>query len=200
MKSILHTGFMSFNHPTSCELSSNVHRARAEIMAAPRGSVVVFTGGEDIHPSLYGETVTDSYVSMGSMVRDLYEQSLYHEAVRRSDILIVGVCRGHQLLNALRGGTLHQHIDHFSNSHKLTYTSEWFEELYGQERVNTIHHQAIKDLAPGSDVLAIAPDGIIEAVQFDVNMFGFQWHPEFLGHVFLLERLLKKCNMADSMG
>lgn len=96
---------------------------------------------------------------------------------------ILGVCGGHQEINVFFGGTLHQYIDNHSDvNHKANIKEETF--IYNtykvnSKEINSYHHQAIKDVAPGFVTSAISEDGIIEAIEKD-NIICVQWHPEML--------------------
>ena len=105
------------------------------------------------------------------------------------DIPILGVCRGHQLLNVAMGGTLIQHIDnHVGQGHPVHLRkSRVFNYINEKElMVNSLHHQAIGRLGNGLEVIALAHDGTIEAVESPNHTFvvGVQWHPEmyYLNH------------------
>ena len=115
---------------------------------------------------------------------------------------LFGVCRGFQEINVALGGTLHQHIqelpgkmDHrepegniptqYGDAHNITLLSgSLLHQWLGSDhtRVNSLHQQGIKDLAPGLTAEAVADDGIIEAFRIDAaKTFGYavQWHPEW---------------------
>ena len=120
------------------------------------------------------------------------------QAVLRTDKPILGICRGIQFLNAALGGTLWQDIlsQHpsevihrqpkpFNTPIHPVSLSGSLRELLGKERsmVNSHHHQAVKDLAPGLSPMAVAPDGIVEAVEMTSGsrfFWAVQWHPELL--------------------
>jgi putative glutamine amidotransferase len=165
-------------------------------------SGLLLTGGEDVAPVLYGE---DAHPTVQvSEVRDGFELALIAEA-RRRDLPILGVCRGIQVLNVACGGTLVQDIpsqvagalDHnlvppahqaFDLAHEIwldrdTLLAGLLREAIGTGdtcAVNSRHHQAVKDPAPGFRVSATAPDGVIEGIEDPRLPFcvGVQWHPE----------------------
>lgn len=117
---------------------------------------------------------------------------------------LLGVCRGFQEMNVAFGGTLHQHVqelpgmlDHrepesdsmatmYQDAHDVHFAADsWLQAWLGKDRtrVNSLHQQGIKDLAPGLMVEATAPDGLIEAVRVQEAVrfaYGVQWHPEWL--------------------
>jgi putative glutamine amidotransferase len=159
---------------------------------------LVLQGGNDLSPHSYGEQPLDPAWA-GDAVRDRYEMSLVHAFVDAGKP-VFGICRGLQLLNVAFGGTLYQDIptqrpeaqkhvnhDHYErNQHAVeilpgTRLAELYPGLR-RGRINSIHHQAIKDLAPGLTAEARCPDdGIIEAVRLrgETYVAAVQWHPEF---------------------
>ena len=155
----------------------------------------LFTGGQDVSPALYGkEDATGTIVS--SPERDQLESLLLSRALL-ADKPILGICRGLQFINAFMGGTLWQDLpsQHPSEiihrqgkpydapTHQVTLSGD-LQTLLGKDilEVNTLHHQAVKDLGSGLTPMAIAPDGIIEAAQLPGKRFvwAVQWHPEYL--------------------
>ena len=161
---------------------------------------LVLHGGADVWPGSYGETPLEEKWS-GDQVRDEYDKALVaaFEAVGKP---IFGVCRGLQLLNVAYGGTLYQDIqtqvpESFTHRDPATYDLNYhsvdivqgshLSGLYpGVERVrvNSIHHQAIKDLAPEFEAEAFSvSDGIVEAIRRKdpekSYIAALQWHPEF---------------------
>jgi putative glutamine amidotransferase len=138
------------------------------------------------------------------MDRDAFEIALVQEA-RRRGLPVLAICRGIQVMNVAFGGSLIQDIPsqvRGALDHRLTvpphksfdYAHDvWIEErsllarlmqerLAGSDSlaVNSRHHQAVKDVAPGLTVVATAPDGITEAIEDPAARFclGVQWHPE----------------------
>lgn len=159
---------------------------------------LVLTGGVDISPTHYGESPR-SPAWAGDLRRDTYELGLFRAMLDR-DKPILGICRGHQLINVALGGSLHQdlreerpnarvHRDaalYDANEHELQLEPGGaLAALYGgalRARVNTVHHQAIARLADGLVVDARCPDdGVVEAISLPTRRFvrGVQWHPEF---------------------
>ncbi len=158
-------------------------------------------GGSDVWPGSYGEAPLEERWS-GDRVRDEYETALV-AAFNKVGKPVFGICRGLQLLNVAFGGSLYQDIKtqrpealvhrdaglydrHF---HSLEFVpGTRLAELYpgvGKVTVNSVHHQAIKQLAPGFVVEALSPDdGMIEAVRKPGSSFvaAVQWHPEFHSH------------------
>ena len=142
---------------------------------------LVLTGGGDVDPSLYGEEPSLSKHVFRE--RDELERELLAEA-ERQDLPVFGICRGLQILNVARGGSLHQHIEgHRDVEHTVRIESgSRVEACAGAEEytVNSSHHQAIHRLGSGLVVTARAADGVIEAVEDPARRFlvAVQWHPE----------------------
>lgn len=155
----------------------------------------LFTGGQDVSPELYGmEDATGTIVA--SPKRDKMETLLLTKALQ-ADKAVLGICRGLQFINVFLGGTLWQDLpsQHPSEiahrqgkpygvpSHQVKLSGD-IKSLLGKDilEVNTLHHQAVKDLGSGLMPMAVAPDGIIEAAQMSGKRFvwAVQWHPEYL--------------------
>ncbi len=161
---------------------------------------LVLTGGVDIDPALYGE---QPHPRLGSVHadRDNAEVPLARWAVAEGKP-VLGICRGIQMLNVALGGTLYQDLEAQRPGpldHEISFKHECWErldhgltlsedsrlaELLGgtELQVNSLHHQALKDIAPGLRVVGCAPDGVIEAVEGTAGGFvmGVQCHPEQL--------------------
>ena len=159
---------------------------------------LVLHGGADVWPGSYGETPLQERWS-GDRIRDEYEMALIKAFVAAGKP-VFGVCRGLQLINVAFGGTLLQDIGtqrpdalvhrdadiYDQNFHQLEVVPKTRLEalLKGAKscKINSIHHQGIKDLAPGFIVEARCPDdGMIEAIRHDGPTYvaAVQWHPEF---------------------
>jgi putative glutamine amidotransferase len=164
---------------------------------------LLLTGGADILPSRYGETAHPSVVDIDP-ARDDFELALIARA-RQSDLPVIGICRGIQVLNVAGGGTLVQDIPSqisgasphmldvpphqpFSLAHEVWIEKDSLLSTLMRERlveadtleVNSRHHQAVKTIAPNFRASATAPDGVIEAIEDPSARFclGVQWHPE----------------------
>jgi gamma-glutamyl-gamma-aminobutyrate hydrolase PuuD len=168
---------------------------------------VILQGGADVAPETYGEKPLKKEWS-GDAVRDRYEMALVRECLHQNKP-ILGICRGAQLLNVAFGGTLYQDIAtqnpkaiihrdwevYDQNFHSVKFEgSSYCKKVFQCEcaQVNSIHHQAVKDLGKGLVVEAVAEDdGMVEAIRAPKEkfVFGFQWHPEFhdLGNKSLLD-------------
>jgi putative glutamine amidotransferase len=159
---------------------------------------VVLTGGVDVDPQHFGETAHPT-VEIDA-TRDAYELALARFALDR-DLPVLAICRGAQVLNVAAGGSLIQDIpsarpDALSHdvepktavAHEVdvvpgsTLARLLARDLDASHRaaVNSRHHQAIARVAPGFVVSAVAPDGVIEAVEMPGACFcvAVQWHPE----------------------
>lgn len=156
----------------------------------------IFSGGVDINPLCYGK---QPYINLSStnLQMDKYQIALC-KIILEKDKPLLGICRGHQILNIALGGTLFQDLSEIPTStfkhvqqskrcdvsHKVSIKdNSILSELFGNELyVNSYHHQSISDLGEGLDVIATAEDGIVESVQFKDKKFvlGIQWHPEML--------------------
>lgn len=161
---------------------------------------LVITGGVDLDPSLYGAAPAGLLGAVDER-RDAFELALYR-AFRAAGKPVLGVCRGHQLINVAEGGTLHQHVPAVPGAwqheqkdtrgaplHPVTLAAgSRLARAFGTEqlKVNSYHHQAIDRLAAGLVATAHTGDGLVEAVEERTGSFvlGVQWHPEmaFMAH------------------
>lgn len=157
---------------------------------------LVLPGGRDVDPARYGAAARPE-VDAPDPVRDQFEISLFH-AAREAGLPVLAICRGMQLVNVALGGTLWQDLpaeypDAIAHRHDGD-RSERVHEVRllsgtrlagmlatGGFRANSIHHQAVRNLAPGLAVNAEAPDGVVEGMEWTGRgwwMTGIQWHPE----------------------
>jgi putative glutamine amidotransferase len=154
---------------------------------------LMLCGGRDIDSSLYGQS-PHSEAEPPDKLRDDLEEKLLSAAIE-ADLPFLGICRGAQMLNINRGGTLIQHLPDVVGDNryqlgnaKFTPADVEVEEnsilgsLVGEKVSNAAlyHHQAIDELGKGLKVTAKSEDGIIEAVELTDHPFGVavQWHPE----------------------
>ncbi|MCK8058739.1 MULTISPECIES: gamma-glutamyl-gamma-aminobutyrate hydrolase family protein [unclassified Fusibacter] len=158
---------------------------------------LVITGGGDVDPLLYKDE--NHGLSMNiSGIRDEMELYLIRQSIKRK-IPILGICRGMQLLNVYYGGDLYQDImtqydtdiDHINMEVEVDYLAHdvTFEEdsIIGKMmcksslKVNSRHHQSVKNLGMGLRITARSQDGIVEAIEHQSDdVIGIQWHPEDL--------------------
>ena len=173
---------------------------RVEEASAAARSIdgLILSGGDDVHPEAYG--VPDEGVSVDAdLPADLGEIELLKRAVAQ-EVPVLGICRGVQIVNVAYGGSLHQHMLGRSDCHPprpevldeiiaqrhgldLAPGSELARILgAGPRRVNSTHHQAISEVAPGFRAVAWAPDGVVEAIESEGPgyLVAVQWHPEKL--------------------
>lgn len=161
---------------------------------------LLFTGGADVEPRRYGESIRYDNLRLDP-TRDEYEIALIQAALAR-DVPILAICRGIQALNVAAGGTLVQDIPseiatpishkgdrpeaapaHDVTIHAGTHAARLLEARLdgdGRVAVNSRHHQAVKNVAPGLVVSAVAPDDIVEGLEQPSATFcvAVQWHPE----------------------
>lgn len=167
----------------------------------------LFTGGEDIDPPLYGEELLPECGAL-SRERDDFELALMAE-VQRLGKPMLGICRGVQVMNVFFGGSLWQDLPSQRGLEKTLHSPGNYKEQHevsvrpdtrlagllgaGIHRVNSSHHQAVKDTKLA--VCAVADGGIIEAVELPGEAFvlGVQWHPERMEDRRLFEALAAAC-------
>lgn len=151
---------------------------------------LLLVGGLDLDASYYHET---NHHTNQLEIPEVDQMDL--ELIHLFDQLqkpIIGICRGHQVINVAFGGTLYQDInsqcattiehhqsDHQKYCHQLQVVPHTSLAAYFDERtlVNSFHHQCIKKVADGFQVMAYSEDGLIEAIE-KKNVMSVQWHPE----------------------
>ncbi|SMO39379.1 putative glutamine amidotransferase [Saccharicrinis carchari] len=183
---------------------------------------LILTGGEDVDPlKWYGE---EPLPALGGIAprRDSFDVALARLAVERN-IPLLGICRGHQVINVAFGGTLYQDIpsqvkdarvkhrqnaaaNYGTHSIRIEQNSLLHQQIGTQHiAVNSFHHQAVKDVAPGFKVTATSVDGVVEAMEKTDSdqVYSVQFHPEgfiandintFLG---IFEYLVKKAEQHE---
>lgn len=150
-----------------------------------KANMIIFTGGEDINPEIYGQKPTHSYFNIR---RDAVEITIYKKAIEYNVPKIVGVCRGHQLICALSGGILFQDIkietgENHEERHRLNFLNGGGIVKDCFNCVNSLHHQGVfkvDKLTPTS----IYKD-VIESCEGEVNktkIVTVQFHPEWLDY------------------
>ena len=161
---------------------------------------VLLTGGADVDPAEYNDDERHPTLDL-DRVRDAYELAIARLALER-DLPLLAICRGVQVLNVAAGGTLVQDIpsaDPAAIAHSIveprdepahdvivspeTCLGAVLADRLGADHrlaVNSRHHQSVKKVAPGFIVSAVAPDGVIEAIERPAAHWcvGVQWHPE----------------------
>ncbi|HOS18672.1 MAG TPA: gamma-glutamyl-gamma-aminobutyrate hydrolase family protein [Clostridia bacterium] len=194
-------------------LPVNAPDVSEELMKLVDGFII--PGGADVAPLFYGE---QPYLKVSRTCRrnDEFEVALIHDAIRQKKP-ILGICRGIQVINVSFGGTLYQDIPtqakseicHYQDAAakgEMTHSVTLEEDSYlfsilkqSKIDVNSYHHQAVREAAPGLRAVAFAPDGVIEAIEnADGSVLGVQWHPEGLHticdvHARLLKSFVERC-------
>lgn len=167
--------------------------AAEEVMARFDG--LVLTGGEDLDPVLYGEEAVPETYGYDAGI-DRWEEALYRAAVALGKP-VLAICRGHQLLNVIHGGTLDQHITGMEGkvAHGIPLGGGGSDVTMSVEPDSRLaaalggeltpvgrchHHQAVGVVGEGLRVVARAPDGTVEGVEpeTDTWVVSVQWHPE----------------------
>ncbi len=180
---------------------------------------ILFAGGEDVDPALYGEEKKYDNVHV-NRARDDFEFSLLDRA-RTHNLPVFGICRGLQMINVKFGGTLYQDLEKDKSSeieHKqpgsrseTTHTVTVTEPesiigtiIRGSCRVNSMHHQVIDQVGRGLKVTTYSEDGFVEAVEAadGYPLLAVQWHPEEIadrpeqGKIF--EHFVARCREASA--
>lgn len=179
---------------------------------------IILSGGPDVDALQFGQS-NMPYTKEISPARDNMELFIARQALA-VDKPLLGICRGIQVLNIASGGSIYQDIYAENNSgnsliQHCQAAPRWFQVhtveilennclfgIFGRQtlKVNSFHHQAVREVAPGFLVNACSEDGIIEAISNESKRFvlGVQWHPENLWrkdkiHLKLFERLVAVC-------
>jgi putative glutamine amidotransferase len=171
---------------------------------------ILFSGGGDIDLNYFQGEPHEKIYGI-DLERDEFELSLARYAAKQ-EIPFLGICRGFQVVNVAMGGTLYTHIydqlpgalqhDCFPEfppshiSHPVEVKSgSLLNELIGTThiKVNSLHHQGARTLAAGLELVATAPDGLVEAFQLPSHPFGIavQWHPEWMPDVPEMKAIFK---------
>ncbi|MBT8211582.1 MAG: gamma-glutamyl-gamma-aminobutyrate hydrolase family protein [Acidimicrobiia bacterium] len=160
---------------------------------------LVLSGGGDMDPARYGSQADETCYGI-DFDRDAFELALARVA-HQTKLPTLAICRGLQVMNVALGGTLFVDLptEVGSMEHSVVGSGVWERHqhvkvedesrvaLAMQESdvmVNSIHHQAVKDLGDGLRPVAWADDGVVEALQHedeDWDLLAVQWHPEYLG-------------------
>lgn len=164
--------------------------AAADLVAEARGVIVL--GGADVDPARYGAQPDGTWMASTDAAADEFETSLMRVAIDAGRPLFA-ICRGAQLLNVALGGTLVQHLGdgiHRGPGPDAPMVTHDVEVRAGtrlagilgagEHRIRSGHHQAVDELGAGLVVSAVAPDGVVEAVELpgDAWVVAVQWHPE----------------------
>ena len=195
-----------FRHAFARHPNVRLWNARTQQVPLEKMQGLLLSGGPDVAPEFLHQPVPDPSILDTDMEpdRDRWEFEATKGALERQ-LPIFAICRGVQVLNVAGGGTLVQDIpslvrgalphsfpapphESYSLAHEIWLDKDTLLARLMRERlsdadaceVNSRHHQAVKDVAPGFRVSATAPDGVIEAIEDPAARFclGVQWHPE----------------------
>ncbi len=174
---------------------------------------LVITGGRDVEAARYGHESHEK-AEKPDRLRDLLEDELITAAIQMK-LPFLGICRGAQMLNVNRGGTLIQHLPdvvgdnrylqgggNFAHMQMSVREGSLLSSIVGEQVDNAalFHHQAIDEPGEGLQVVAYSPDGIVQAVEVEGHPFGLavQWHPEqTLEDLRLFEALIAAAKADD---
>ena len=151
---------------------------------------LLIPGGFDVSPEFYHQEMNGSYAE--GMNKQLDELQLYYiDQFVKAHKPILGICRGHQLLNVYFNGTLIQHLPNYEKHSSPDFQDDQVHEVYSDEDnvftelygkrfyVNSSHHQAVDKLGEGLQIALRCPDGTIEAMYHEqLPIIGVQFHPE----------------------
>jgi putative glutamine amidotransferase len=161
-------------------------RARFERQLASADALIITGSNTDVHPGMYGEPVRGSVGDL-DLERDRRDLGAIRAALLQ-DVPMVGICRGHQLLNIAMGGSLHQDLErrrrglHAEAEHGVRTGSRTLARrvLGRATTVSSGHHQAVRRVGRGLVATSASPDGVVETLEMRERRFaiGVQWHPE----------------------
>lgn len=172
---------------------------------------ILLTGAVyDVAPERYGEKNLEGKVNKPVPRGDNFEICMAQYVIRETKKPLLGICRGHQVINVAMGGTLYQDLEQegfcahcFTESGKENPQHEvfieknsWLYRIFGEEvvPVNSLHHQAVKDLGSRLVASAVSKDGVIESYEINDGRFvlGIQWHPEMMLHNKLQQKVFSQ--------
>lgn len=158
-----------------------------DLTLAPSCDGLLLPGGGDADPALYGQEDRGSNPPDPDRDRDELELFALFRAMNKP---ILGICRGHQMINIALGGTLiqdlpderHRHDKERDDDriHRVTTTHPLLADLYGDSFVsNSSHHQAVDRLGEGLSITCVSDDGVVEGIVHESGrILGVQFHPE----------------------
>lgn len=157
---------------------------------------LLIPGGGDVNPLLYHEEITPLSKDIDDLL-DIFQIKLIKKALAK-DMPILGICRGHQIINVALSGSLYQDLSLYKTNinvihdqlkfgyqmkdkvHEVSF-SGILERIYGKKvMTNSFHHQIIKTLGKDLEPIGYTKDGVIEAMISKIHKFVLtvQWHPE----------------------
>lgn len=166
---------------------------------------IIFTGGADINPHCYNQNNPQYGLGEVDPERDACEISLAKKILKETQIPVLGICRGMQLLNVVAGGTLYQNIEsevensinhwlkdnyprHYPSHEVTVEKNSILYSIFKNDKifVNSFHHQGVKMLGLGFIASMYAADGMVEAIEMPGDRFvvGVQWHPEMMVEMY----------------
>lgn len=180
-----------------CTADPETRRRQAELLDG-----LLLSGGSDVDPAGYGEEALDGFPVEDPVTpaRDAYETALI-QMMTAADKPVLGICRGHQILNVAFGGSLYQDLDmqllrqprlrHFQQlpwpdpAHRVDLEpNSLLASVMGDTvlAVNSLHHQAVREPGNGIRITGRSRDGVVESLERPQNRFclGVQWHPELM--------------------
>lgn len=183
---------------------------------------IIFTGGSDLNPKLYDEFPRYGLGDINP-VRDEHEIELCKRVLNETELPVLGICRGMQLINVTLGGTLYQDIQNEREkgfNHKLLNFPKYFPshnvyvhkgsklyEIFDKEEmgVNSFNHQAVKELGNGLIASMNADDGLVEGIELEGDRFvvAVQWHPEMMidkydSYLIYFKKFIDKCKRSEN--
>lgn len=168
-------------HPWAPDGAVTVDEAADRLRFA---DAVLLPGGGDLSPERYGQQVEHDAVYDVDHEQDAFDLAVAEWALE-AGVPLLAVCRGTQVVNVLRGGTLRQHMDdphrHVVHEVAVDEGSRLSAAVGPAVTASCYHHQALERLGDGLHVVARAEDGTPEAIELDGHegwFLGVQWHPE----------------------
>jgi putative glutamine amidotransferase len=160
-----------------------------------KASGIIITGGRDIYPAIYGKANEIEKCGKFDRYRDTLELKMINYA-KNNQVPLLGICRGHQMLNVAMGGSLYtdiptdikNNVTHRNSSNPPTHKIKFEKNSLLHKitsvkkcKVNSYHHQCVDKLGENLSVLTQTSDGVIESIYYNKKEWvalGVQWHPE----------------------
>lgn len=173
---------------------------------------IIIGGGDDVDPMLYSEKPAER--AQINAERDVFEVGIIQQALA-AKVPLLGICRGAQLINVVKGGTLHLTIRHWrkKTSNRSTILprktaliekGSLLEGILECQRcsINSLHHQAVDQMGEGLRVAAYDLDGFVQAIESTISHYivGTQWHPEYLPYLKTQRKIFQRLISAATDG